>query len=106
VSLEALQRKVDAVMAFMRTAPLPLVQIECAVRRLLRERMRAMEDTLSKARFYVDVLSKARPDGDPLAYARERYAAVKPEDVLRFSTQYLTPNKRVVMHIQPVGGRP
>jgi zinc protease len=101
VSLEALQRKVDAVMAFMRTAPLPVVQVECAVRRLLRERLRAMEDTLSKARFYVDVISKAQPDGDPLAYVRERLAAVKPEDVLRFSTKYLTPDKRVVMHVQP-----
>jgi zinc protease len=106
VTLEALQRKVDAIMAFMRTAPMPQAQVDCAVRRLLRERMRAMEDTLSKARFYVDVISKAQTPGDPLAYARERYAAVKPEDIKRFATTYLSPDKRVVLHVQPVGVAP
>ena len=101
VSLEVLQRKVDSVMAFMRTTPLPPVQVDCAIRRLLRSRMRAMEDTLSKAQFYVDVISKTSTTGDPLAYIRESYTSVTPEDVQRFVSTYLTPGKRVALHSQP-----
>jgi predicted Zn-dependent peptidase len=101
VSLDDLQRKVDSLLAFMRTRPAPDAQVDCAVRSLLRDRLRAMEHTLSKAQFYVDVLSKTAATGDPLAFEQSRYLAVTAADVQRFVTTYLVPNKRVTLYSQP-----
>ena len=105
VTPEALLKRVDFVLDLLRTHPPSPQQVEVAVRRILRERFLIMEDSLAKARFLVDVISSVPGAGDPIAYERERFSSVVPDDVQRFTAKYLIPDRRVVMIYTPAGGR-
>ncbi|HXU80610.1 MAG TPA: pitrilysin family protein [Polyangia bacterium] len=105
VSPETLLKRVDFAIDVLRTHPPSIQQVDVAVRRILRERFLIMEDSLAKARFLVDVTTGAPNAGDPMAYERQRFAGVLPEDVQRFVTKHLVADRRVVLFYTPGGGR-
>ncbi len=105
ISSEALLKRIDAALELLRTQPPSPQQVEAAVRRILRERFLTMEDSLTKARFLIDVTSGAPDAGDPIVYEQRRFSGVQPEDVRRFAAKYLLPERRVVMIHAPAGGR-
>jgi predicted Zn-dependent peptidase len=105
VSPETLLRKVDFVLELLRTHPPSPQQVDVSVRRILRERFLTMEDSLAKARFLVDVTSGVSSAGDPMAYERQRFAGVQPEQVQAFAGKYLLPDNRVVVFYTPGGRR-
>lgn len=104
VKAETLLKRVDFVLDLLRTHPPSDKQVDVAVRRILRDRFLTMEDSLAKARLIVDVLSGVSNPDDPVAYERQRFTAVTPEDVQKFAATYLAPEHRVVLIQTPAGG--
>jgi predicted Zn-dependent peptidase len=105
VDLETLQKQVDMVVNFLRAKAPTEDEVDHAVRRILSDRFGAMEDTLSKAEFLVDLITDGHATGDPLVFEQGRYKNVTPEDVRRFAETYLTSSRRVILHSTPVGAQ-
>ncbi|HEY0705912.1 MAG TPA: pitrilysin family protein [Polyangia bacterium] len=100
--VESVQRQVDLVVNFLRAKAPTDEEVDQAVRRIVLDRMRSMQDTLSKAALMVDVIVDGRAPADPLAFEIARFRAVTGEDVRRFAETYLRNNQRVVVTSIPL----
>jgi len=102
--LEDAVKAIDGALARLRTLPPAQAELDAAVRRLLRTRLRAQEDPLDRALFLADVVADARVSGDPFTHEQQRCLAVRPEDVRAFAAKYLLPERRVTVFSTPAGG--
>ena len=105
VALDALHRKVENTLDILRQHPPSEAQMDHALRRLLRERLLALEDSLLKAQLLVDILASNNLQGDPMTFEKNRLAKVTPADVQRFASTHLTADRRVVVYSTPGSNR-
>jgi zinc protease len=101
VSTDTLATRIDESLARFREQTPTAREIDFAVRRILRQRFYAMEDSLTKAQLFSDIVIGTDTTDDPLAVERARFTSVRPADVQDFALAHLTPEKRVVLHALP-----
>jgi predicted Zn-dependent peptidase len=104
-SLEALAHAIDGVLAALGAQPPAQAEVDAGVRRLIRARLRALEEPLPRAMLLADLVGDARAPGDPLAWERQRCQAVTAAQVRDFAARYLVPDRRVTVLSTPAGGR-